>query len=228
MKCIEKAPKPPGYLTRWVNSSRTRLLGKNGDEQWKLFKGGVKKRLQSQLLAEQGHICAYCNQRIHGGHPEDDQQMRMDHFAHKSHPENLSRVFDYYNLVGSCFGDERSPKPRTLHCDPRKSNSILDPNLYPTHPQCEEQLIIELLPDGARVMAKTEQIQDSVERVLNLNHPKLQELRKNALEPFNVLEQDITPDEASELLNAYLQRNENGYFQPFAGVIITYLKQEFL
>ncbi|AEE53915.1 retron system putative HNH endonuclease [Haliscomenobacter hydrossis] len=228
MKYIQKNPTAPVYLTQWIQQNQKKLTGKGGDEQWKFFKGVVKKRLQKQLLKEQGHICAYCNQRIHVSHPEDDQQMRIDHLEPKSHPQSLDKVFAYSNLVGSCFGNEREPQPKSLHCDPRKANLLLHRDLFPTDPLCEDQIEVVLRPDGAQLFGKRGDVDDSVQNVLNLNHPKLQELRKNALEAYNSLENNITPSEALALIEAYRDKDEDENFRPFSGIIITYLIQEYI
>lgn len=232
MKYIQKDESPPGFLTSWEHRRQRMLAGKTGEEKWRKFKGKVRERLQQHLLHEQGHICAYCNQRIHIKNPLDDQQLRIEHLEAKStHPD---KTFDYYNLVGSCFGKEREPLedellPRLIHCDPQKANQQLDRKLFPTKLVCEDQLKVIITADGVLLREKSPELYDSVEKVLNLNHPKLQELRKNVLEEFFLSDDDVfTPEETTRLIDYYREKDEQGRYRPYSGVIITYLIQEYL
>lgn len=229
MKYIRKSETSPQYLIDWEVENQSLLVGKNGPDQWDKFHGSeAKTKLQEQLAIEQGYICAYCNQSIHVGNPYDNERIRIEHLKPKSHPAYITEVFNYTNLVGSCFGGEKYPTPRELHCDPKKGNQILHPDIFPTNPDCENQLWIEFTPDGDGVIlkGKSTEIDDSVEDVLNLNHPKLQVLRKKALEAWDF--PTITPEEALGIIEIYQQRDEQGKFRPFSGVIITYITQMYL
>ena len=123
MKYIEKQASSPDFLEQWKTRKSRQLSGKSGLEQWEVFKRNrANQQLRVFITKEQGYICAYCNRRIHAGEPEDDEQTRLDHLMPKgSYPD---RTFDYYNIVASCFGNERAIKPREVHCESEKGGSI--------------------------------------------------------------------------------------------------------
>jgi uncharacterized protein (TIGR02646 family) len=145
MKYIEKLdPVPPifGRLASWVTANRTRLAGLTGAAQWDGLPKRLKTQIQDQLIEEQGYICAYCNGRIHKGSPEDDEQLRIEHIQPKSLFPLLT--FDYHNLVGCCYGDQREgarvDPPRDPHCDLSKASHSIPIDLYPTSSTCESCL----------------------------------------------------------------------------------------
>jgi uncharacterized protein (TIGR02646 family) len=97
MKKYSKQPIPPPYQ-KWFDENKERLQATVWDET-KLFEAitpKLKRVLNSELLKEQGSICAYCGKRI-GKNPDT---LSIDHFEPKFCNRNLTLV--YGNLVGTC------------------------------------------------------------------------------------------------------------------------------
>lgn len=78
----------------------------------------VKTQLRNSLLAEQGHLCAYCMCRIH-----DERDVKIEHWT----PRNSGNEMDYNNLLAVCYGNEGFPKNRQT-CDTRKGSNVISIN----------------------------------------------------------------------------------------------------
>jgi len=219
MKYISKAKPLPTKLnpfSNWVLKNASSLSRLSGAVQWKKLPKLHKSEVQDILLEEQGYICAYCNRSIHKGSPEDDHQLRIDHVKPKvKHP---NQTFDYYNLVGCCFGDDRTLPPNQQHCDASKKNFEIPVALFPTNNSCESSLIFTATGE---VISQDPVVADAVNTILNLNCSKLRKLRKEMLEPL--LQEDIQPDEAKKLAEFY-GKTDSGKLKNFCGVIIGYLR----
>ncbi|MCO6492726.1 MAG: TIGR02646 family protein [Phaeodactylibacter sp.] len=219
MKHIVKSDNPPDFLENWLRRRSKQLIGRSGNEQWNLFKKNrAHQKLQVLLAEEQGYVCAYCNRQIHSGIPEDDEQSRIDHLQPKGRFPD--QTFNYQNLVSSCHGNERVPKPREVHCDSQKNENELPAALFPTNLDCELQFRVS---DEGLLVTSNPIIQKGIEETLNLNCAKLIVLRKSALAPF--AETHIEPSEVDTMIAAYKVPDENGRLEPFCGIIINFLRQ---
>lgn len=226
MKHIEKQIPAPAELDNffaWVESKKDEFSTLSGAEQWDKLQKNHKEKLQNTILEEQGYICAYCNRRIHKGNPEDDEQLRIEHIEPKSiYPD---KTFDYYNMVGVCYGDQREKErvkpPQSLHCDVKKGYYEIPKGLFPTNSDIE----INVRYDAEGMMKSADDnINTAINDVLNLNCTKLLRARKNVLSPLVELVE--TKEEARKFINDY-RTKKNGAFKPSAGVIISYLRNFF-
>jgi len=231
MKYIQKQQPPPKSLAdfiKWVKRNLRTLSIQTGEEQWARYKKTRHRiTLQDTLIEEQGYICAYCNRRIHRGTPENDEQLRVDHIQPKiGIPDPISITFNYYNLVGCCYGDEkessRTNPPHSPHCDVSKKNVPIPQSIFPTNITCEQLLLYSA---EGEIFAPDAILQDVINNTLNLNCEKLTILRKNAILPF--LDIDILPDEADKLIRNYITPNSQNQLAPFCGAIIGYLRQNY-
>ncbi|MDZ7879504.1 MAG: retron system putative HNH endonuclease [Saprospiraceae bacterium] len=184
-----------------------------------------KEALQDVILEEQGYICAYCNRRIHKSNPEDDEQLRMDHIDSKDRYPN--KTFDYYNLIGCCYGDQRekgriSP-PRSIHCDVSKDSKDIPHEIFPTNLSCEQVLIYS---SEGEISSKNSAVNSAINTVLNLNCEKLIYDRKKILRDY--VDIDIAQGEAEQLVVYYLTLSSEKEFMPYCGVIIGYLRQNYI
>lgn len=225
MRHIQKKSPPPASLRAWLVRKKKQFVSKPASYQWDQFQksSAPKHDLQERLLQEQGHLCAYCNRRIHKGAPEDDVQMRMDHLYPKH--RHLDKLFDYHNIVGSCYGSEKDPPPKDLHCEGLKrfkdnSGEQLPEALFPTDPRCERYKVTEqgqlIWQDGA--------VQSEMETWLNLNCIKLVNNRMNVLQPYI----DLVDDEGADLeteVHLTLTPDPDGRMEAYAGVIVAFLRQ---
>lgn len=225
MRHIQKVPKNPASLDTWVQRRRKEFVGKSSTYQWGKFQksSDAKRDLQDILLQEQGHLCAYCNRRIHKGAPEDDEQMRMDHLYPKHH--HPDKLFDYQNIVGSCYGSEKDPPPKDLHCEGLKrygddAGRQLPEELFPTDPRCEHYKVT----DQGQLIWQDEAVQSEMEAWLNLNCPKLVNNRMGVLLSYI----DLVSDEDTDLndeIHLTLTPDSDGRMEAYAGVIVTFLRQ---
>jgi hypothetical protein len=110
MKYIHKT-NPPEIFKAWCDENKERLLQtcETGDEIWSKLKGDAKKDLTSQLLDEQGHICAYCGVRIGKG---DENTFCVEHFVSKG--LNKNQTLEYNNLLGCCKMSQKTGKVQTI------------------------------------------------------------------------------------------------------------------
>ncbi len=227
MKYIQKSKPEQAKLHKfktWVDENAAHLESLTGTEQWRRLNVERKKELQDTLIEEQGYICAYCNRRIHKGPPEDDEQLRIDHLEPKD--THKDKVFDYYNLVGCCYGDQREKgretPPRSPHCDVSKDNYTIPSILFPTEVTCEQ---IVVFSSEGELSSTDSDVNHALQTTLNLNCEKLTVPRKNVITPF--ADFDFQSEEVNTLITEYQTPNVDGELEPFCGVIIGYLRQNY-
>jgi uncharacterized protein (TIGR02646 family) len=227
MKYIPKSFPEPVNLQKyrkWVQNNAARLASLPAKDQWAALHPDRKSELQDVLIQEQGHICAYCNRRIHKGRPEDDDQLRIDHVEPKDPHRN--NIFDYYNVVGCCYGDEREKgrtiPPHSLHCDVSKKDNTLPAVLFPTAPSCDQ---VVLFSAEGELTSTDVDVNYALEVTLNLNCEKLASPRKKVLTPYVNI--DLEPEEVSILIAHYVTPDPSGNLEPFCGVILGYLRQNY-
>lgn len=94
--------KMPFLYERWFNENNERLQKKDLTEE-ELF-GKITKHLKSilrsELLKEQGHICAYCGKRIGIILKSEKITFSIDHFEPKFCNRDLTLA--YSNFIGTC------------------------------------------------------------------------------------------------------------------------------
>ena len=225
MRHIHKQTAPPASLEKWLERKRKEFVGKSSTYQWGKFQksSDAKRDLQERLLQEQGHLCAYCNRRIHRGDPKDDEQMRMDHlYAKHRHPDKL---FDYKSIVGSCYGSEKDPPPKTLHCEGLKrfcdeKGDQLPGALFPTDSRCEDYIVTN---DGKLIWQDT-LLQAAMETFMNLNCAKLLDDRMRVLQTYIDLAGGDEADINAEI-SLTLSPDADGRMEAYAGVIVNFFKQ---
>ena len=127
----------------------------------------VKDDIRAFLLREQGHLCAYCMQRIRA------KTMKIEHWRCQDiYPaEQLS----YSNMLGVCSGNEGQLFTHQT-CDTRKRNSDLlyNPAERTHHPR------MQIRYDGTGKISSCDKVFDSqLNKDLNLNWTRLKENRKN-------------------------------------------------
>lgn len=225
MKHIQKKMSPPPLLEAWKAQHARTLLKKRGPEQWRRFIKGKKRKIQlhEYLLDEQGYICAYCNRRVHKSMPHNDEQLRVEHLYPKS--KFPSKTLEYENLVGVCFGNEREPRPREVHCDVQKSEKELPISFYPTDPGCEAAFFVS---GEGELGSRDPKIQNALTEILNLNCDKLIGLRKDALDAFSDPELEMSEKEAQKVIEEYYSTDAQGNLEPFCGIIVNYIRNNFL
>ena len=120
----------------------------------------AKQDLKTQLLSEQGHLCAYCMSRI------EPLKMKVAHWhSQKYSDEQLA----YANLLACCKGGEGNPPPGQ-YCDTRQGDRDLMYN--PATPAHHGRMKIRYLGNGT-IRSDDADFDGQLNEVLNLNLPKL-------------------------------------------------------
>jgi uncharacterized protein (TIGR02646 family) len=177
------------------------------------------KDLKDSLLAEQGHICAYCMRRVPVGKkdPGNNEYARIEHIRSRTdHPEHS---MDYQNLVICCPGYINSSE----HCDKSKHEKPI--NLSPFDPNVEESISYSS-KDGA-IKSSVEAWNDDLNNVLLLNNTMLRLNRKGAIDGVRAaLERKKWKDaELNAILSAWSSKDKQGMLRPYCGVVTWYIKK---
>lgn len=148
MRTIEKGSEPPS-LRRHRKSGGTYGSFKDTDE------------VRDRLLADQGHLCCYCMQRI------TKRGMKIEHWDSQS--GNPESTVDWNNLLGACKGGDGEPGA-IRHCDTSRGNTPLTVNPLDRTRRCEE--LIRYLANG-EILSEDPAIQRDLHETLRLNNAAL-------------------------------------------------------
>ena len=172
----------------------------------------VKEAIRRRLLEEQGHICAYCMQRI------GIDTMKVEHWRPRTQFPELQ--LDHKNLLGCCMGNEGQRKSCQT-CDTRKGDEHL--KYSPANPDHRVESRICYLGNG-KIQSDDPEFHDQIEGVLNLNHHRLKKNRESVLiELQGQLGKKPgrrSKAEIRKLLKWYRSTNVSGCLRPFAGALI--------
>jgi uncharacterized protein (TIGR02646 family) len=188
---------------------------------YELLRGKDKQQFHQHLIAEQGHICCYCGNRIVSSDSHIEHFQPQTDFAHLE--------LDYFNLLASCQNKLEPKEPR--HCGMGKGDWFDDQLLVsPLIADCEDFFeyteIGEILP--SRELLKHPAATETIEK-LRLNVPKLQATRTGAIDSLYddpALELPLSADEIDKLIHYYSQTDESGQYPRYCQTIVYLLKQE--
>lgn len=178
----------------------------------------VKDDIRSSLLREQGHLCAYCMQRIRVNTMKIEHWRCQDNYS----AEQLS----YSNMLGVCSGNEGQP-PAHQTCDTRKGNSDL---LYnPAEPTHHPRLQIRY--DGAgKISSCDNQFDSQLNHILNLNWSRLKENRKSVWDAVTIVLGKTTGACTRAHLTALIAKwdntNSDGEMKEYRDVATYYLNKK--
>ncbi len=175
-----------------------------------------KNILKDVLLAEQHYVCCYCQQKI------DSHTSSIEHlYPRKGSNKQLGKQkeLDYYNLFASCTYS-KGQKKKKQHCDEHKMNHIIRCFLHEENCECYFYYALsgEILPNERRYGQWSEYLaannngqailtQDELEavqaiKVLNLNHHRLVEKRKECIDILL----KVAPRQSQETRKALVER----------------------
>ena len=216
MKQINKIPQPQSFTEHKANQPAY----------FDGLKFQAKEDLRQNLLSEQGHICCYCMRRI----PEPTfPYMKVEHFRCQDNYAELQLT--YTNLLGACTGNEGQPK-KIQTCDTRKGNDDLQLHPCSTNPSCNS--IFKYTSDG-RIICDNENIQNDIDKILNLNSQSLQDLRAEVYEHISSIveaeskkqrDKKIKQKYFEDLHSEWLAPDRNGKLRPFCMVAVYYLTKK--
>lgn len=143
------------------------------------LRGEPKRKVLEALLAEQGHLCAYCMCRIGtDGHPATIEHLIPQHPDDSAADGELSLA--YHNLVAVCDGRGGAT------CDKRRGNAPL--TVDPTKSHTLETIYYHR--DG-RIDAKDESVKHDIQTTLGLNNARTN-LCANRFESMRAIEKVVS------------------------------------
>ena len=162
----------------------------------------LKNCVKDSLMQEQGFICCYCERRL------TVEDSHIEHFKPQS--DDSVDSLDYSNLLCSCQNRLNQGEPR--HCGNLKGDWF-DINLLisPLDPDCENPFSFK--GDGRIEPVDSDDAAVETIKNLGLAIPKLNALRKNAIEPF--LDDSLEPQDFNRFVDAYLNTDHTGKFGEF-------------
>jgi len=178
----------------------------------------VKDKIRQSLLIEQGFLCAYCMQRI------GLDSMKVEHWACQHDHQDMQ--LEYNNLLACCIGNEGcSPKEQT--CDTRKGGDGIK-----FSPAIIKHRVNEIIKyDGRGTISSTDpEFNIQINENLNLNKNRLKLNREVVLEKIQMkLREKLgsrKSHEIQKLIDIYAQKNKNGQYLEYYGVVLFYLQKK--
>lgn len=209
MKYIAKQHEPQVF-TDWKA-----MANDNWQPSYESLSGTTKRAVKLALMNEQGHICCYCERRL------TEEDSHIEHLRPQSDPACDS--LDYNNMLCSCTRKIIKGDPR--HCGNLKG-SWFDERLIisPLDPACENKF--SYTADGHIKPADSSDnaAQETIKK-LGLGIPKLNDLRKKAIEPF--LDEGISDGELEKFVTGYLKQDSSGRYGEF-WTTIRYLFEDYI
>ena len=205
---IDKQPQP-NSLT---------LYKRQHDATYDNLPSEVKAETKNALLAEQGHVCAYCMARI------KFSKMRLEHWA--SQEGNTELQLDYNNMLACCQGNEGQDK-ETHTCDKKKANLVL--KYSPSNSEHRINSRVYYQGDG-KIRSSEQDFDSQLNTVLNLNESRLLSNRVAALEAIyeklNSRQGTRTKQQIRAMRLEVLARNGSNKKKPYFGFLAQYLESK--
>lgn len=199
---------------------------RNGLKSYNDMSSNTKTKIRKTLLREQGHLCAYCMQRI------DLQNMTIEHYI----PQNPSDrevddmlSIDYNNMLAVCSGNTNGPhRKNDLTCDKHRGNIPLT-----VDPRDEYSIAKICYQDDGTIYSLDAEINRDLDETLNLNCEATL-FKKNRKSVLDVVKQGILKRSAEnritkrqlEIMLAKLQTKNDEKYVPFCGIAIWYLRKK--
>jgi uncharacterized protein (TIGR02646 family) len=180
----------------------------------------VKNDIRSALLLEQGHVCAYCMDRI------SFDNMKIEHWACQASKGTKHLQLTYSNLLGCCMGGH-GKRYKSQTCDTRKGDKKI---LYsPSAPKDNIDLKIKFLANG-EISSDIPDFKEQINDVLNLNFSRLVSNRYAVITSIQkVLHKNkatVTKAKLTNLITHVSMRNVDKKLTPFFEVKVKYLQKK--
>ncbi len=177
--------------------------GLSPDEAYNSLRNPLKSKVLDQLMAEQGHLCAYCMRRIPDEREVDENIPRatIEHWLARNPKtgEDAGQGLDYNNFFAVCSGNRGKRKTRKIEdltCDAKCGNSPLTVN-----PAQEGTLALVKYSEDGKIFSDDNTTNDDLTQLLNLNcmsdNVLLPDARKAVLDN---IQQEIPADCSGEEL----------------------------
>ncbi|MCD8119124.1 MAG: hypothetical protein LUE29_06560 [Lachnospiraceae bacterium] len=175
-----------------------------------------KDDIRTNLLEEQGHLCAYCMRRITKEH------MKIEHWYPESKLDEAGRM-DYSRMLGCCEGHLDGTRHEDDTCDTHKGDSVI--TLSPLNEVHIGK--IKYRTGGGEIYSDDADMNRDLNETLNLNCTVqyLKENRKAVLDTLKVNlrgKGTLGRNDWERLLKKYSDVNEEGQKREYAGIVIWY------
>jgi uncharacterized protein (TIGR02646 family) len=177
----------------------------------------VKADIRTQLLKEQGYLCAYCMQRI----VDDQFKTKIEHWhCQNNHP---TEQLDYANMLAVCLGNTQG----CVHCDTKKANHDIKYNpAEPTH-HIESKIKYSIT---GKIQSNELDFNQELNDILGLNCSRLIENRKATIDAvqqgLNKKLGTRTHNEISSEIKKWSSIDEDGHKKPYCGVALYFLHKK--
>lgn len=189
----------------------------------------VKDDLLERLLAEQGHICAYCMRRIPERRtlPSGVAPVTIEHWYPRNpkSKEDIGQGLNYRNMFAVCSGNRGCGDKGGLTCDASRGNEPITVN------PCDAETLRGITyTSSGRIQSSDPAIDEDINKRLNLNNERisLPETRKQVL---HTLIEDVRRNCGKGDISLYCRRKlENiqavgDNKMPYVGIIIWWLEK---
>jgi uncharacterized protein (TIGR02646 family) len=234
MILIRKSAPPEALIAL---KEQAEAQGLSDSEGYALLGNPLKSQVREALMAEQGHLCAYCMRRIPDERilPEDKDfsNVYIEHWKARSAAQTGSdnKGLDYNNMLAVCSGDEKAPdainkrKKQYFTCDKKRENRPLTVN-----PLDQRTLDLIYYSEQGEMHSDDADINDDINVKLNLNCSAeavaLPQSRKAVLDAV----QAYIDSQDGDLLQSCIEQlrlweNEEDPKTPYIGIAIWWLKE---
>lgn len=180
----------------------------------------IKDSLRNSILEEQGYICCYCEKEL------KKNDCHIEHFKPKEQNKFPELELEYNNLFCSCQVNLSKGEP--LQCGNSKGNFFDERFLIsPLDPTCESRFKYTF--DG-QILPVEENDTCAKITIIELNLNEVKNLREGAIEPFLNLDNEMSEEELTRFVKAYLIEKEdnNGRYNEFYTTIKQLFKEYYI
>jgi uncharacterized protein (TIGR02646 family) len=176
----------------------------------------VKTDIRTQLLKEQGYLCAYCMQRI----VDHQFTTKVEHWhCQNNYPNEQLR---YTNMLAVCLGNTQG----CLRCDTKKANYDIKYNpSEPTH-----RIASKIKYSGGKIESTDAEFNIQLNDILGLNCTRLVENRKATIEAVRIVLSKKagtrTQAEINTFIDAWSSIDINGHKKEYCGVALYFLNKK--
>lgn len=179
----------------------------------------VKADIRTQLLKEQGYICAYCMQRI----VDDQFTTKVEHWHCQDN--YTDKQLNYPNMLAVCSGNTQG----CLHCDTKKANHDIKYNpAEPTH-HIESKIRYSM---AGKIQSDELDFNQELNDILGLNCSRLIENRKATIDAVQL---KIKQNKAhgirikrgvNDEIKKWTSIDGDGCKKPYYGVALYFLRKK--
>lgn len=189
----------------------------------------VKKKVIDSLLAEQGHLCAYCMSRINNN--DGKHKVTIEHCLPQAVSTEQDRL-SYKNMLAVCWGNRDAHANDDKSCDAKRGSLPKEQQIMKKINVFDEKTLIDIqyASDGT-IFSDNPEVDEDLNKRLNLNCEarRLKACRLQALRALHSAINRKYPNKTAskkyfqKLLEHYMESSENK--APYCGILIAWLRK---